>query len=85
MIKKGPALCARCAKQPGSGTAAPRCLPLPWWDSVGSCLPATLSVTARGEPKSAARWCTCAGLLALVMRVGGLPGATCLPLCRGRG
>ena len=48
----GPALCA-CAKQPGSGTLAPRCLPLLWSDRVAGHLLATHKETARGGGPSA--------------------------------
>ena len=44
----GPALCARCAKQPGSGTQESRYLPLPWQDRAAGCLAPSLPQTARG-------------------------------------
>ena len=43
----GPALCARCAKQPGSGDARTRCLPLQWQGRAVGCLAALLPQTAR--------------------------------------
>ena len=48
VIEKGPCPVSACAKHPGSGTPAPRCLSLLWQDSVAGCL-LPLSLKQPGE------------------------------------